>query len=222
MRWLLRLRGAVRARRERAGQSAWAARAPYRSPSVLMRACGRHAVLILPHSLRRANCVQLRQPLRWSAGGVRACRMIQLLFALDSSGGAGGSCGLRIGRDSFGVIAANLTMYAQLLLVALVLVAVATADTCTCSGCKGITTKDCTVHAGDQEPPSIELAQGLKGQCPGTTKCSAGASTASCTVCASSIDRKPTELLQASKLTCPNSGCNSACKSLGCSKTTCK
>ena len=37
-------------------------------------------------------------------------------------------------------------MYAQLLFVALALFAVANAaDTCTCSGCKGVTSKDCKV-----------------------------------------------------------------------------
>ena len=41
-------------------------------------------------------------------------------------------------------------MYAQLLLVTIVLIAVANAGTCTCSGCKGITTKDCSVRAGVQ------------------------------------------------------------------------
>ena len=37
------------------------------------------------------------------------------------------------------------TMYAQLLFVALALFAVANAATCSCSSCKGVTTKSCKV-----------------------------------------------------------------------------
>ena len=53
--------------------------------------------------------------------------------------------------SSLDAIAANLTMYAQLLLVAVVLIAVANGATCSCSGCKGISSKDCSVcKTGDQ------------------------------------------------------------------------
>ena len=116
-------------------------------------------------------------------------------------------------------------MFAQLLLVALALVAIANGATCSCSGCKGITAKDCSVRASDRlrciHGQILFRSRRTSAPAPPSARRAPAPSAALYDVACNFIYLS--EALQGSKVSCAKSfGCDAGCKSFGCSKSACK